>query len=341
MSFIWGGMLWLLLLVPVLVVVYLLIQRRRQRFAIRYSSLSLVKEAMGRGPGFRRHIPPLVFLAGLIVAMIAMARPAATVILPSQQGTVVLTFDVSGSMRADDIKPSRLEAAKAAARTFVQRQPSDVRIGVVSFSDFAALVQAPTKDRNEVLAAINRLSPQRRTAIGSGIVTSLDAIFESGTATQPQAPPDGNLSPIQPTPAPTPSPVPPGSDKSAVIVLLSDGQSNTGPAPLDAAQQAADRGVRICTVGLGSPQGTVLRTQGFAIRVQLDENTLKRIAQDTAGQYFNAQNETDLSRIYGDLSSQLILKPQQTEITAFFTAASAALLLAAGILSMLWFHRLA
>jgi Ca-activated chloride channel family protein len=271
--------------------------------------------------------------------MIATARPAATVTLPSQQGTVILTFDVSGSMRADDIKPSRLEAAKAAARTFVEKQPSDVRIGVVSFSDFAAVVQAPTRDRGAVVAAINRLSPQRRTAIGSGITTSLEAIFETGGGAQPPAPPGDFLRPNQPTT--TPAPVPPGTDRSAVIILLSDGQSNTGPAPLDAAQQASDRGVRVYTVGLGSPGGTVLQGQGFSIRVKLDEDTLKHIAQETDAQYFNAQSQTDLSRIYGSLGTQLVFKPQQTELTALFTAFSAAILLTAGILSMLWFHRVA
>lgn len=338
MSFLWTNMLWLLLLIPVLVMVYLLILRRRQKYALRYSSLSLIKEAQGSGPGFRRHIPPLLFLIGLTVMMVALARPAATVTLPSHQGTIILTFDVSGSMRADDIKPSRLEAAKAAARAFVAKQPSNVRVGVISFSDTAAVVQAPTKDREAVLAAINRLTPQRRTAVGSGILTSLDAIFEESNS-NPTPPPDDFLRPNQPMP--TPAPVPPGTYASAVIVLLSDGQSNTGPAPLDIAQQASDRGVRVYTVGMGSPQGTVLRTQGFSIRVQLDETTLKRIAQTTGAQYFKAESGTDLSNIYENLSTKLVFKAEKTELTAWFTGFAALFLLVGGILSMLWFHRLA
>jgi Ca-activated chloride channel family protein len=276
-------------------------------------------------------------LIGLAVMMVALARPVATVTLPSQQGTVILTFDVSGSMRADDVNPSRLEAAKAAAQTFVEKQPANVLIGVVSFSDEAAIVQAPTNDRDAVLAAINRLTPQRRTAIGSGILTSLDAIFEGSNTTPP--PPDDYLTPSQPTL--TPTPVPPGTYTSAVIVLLSDGQSNTGPSPLDAAQQASNRGVRVYTVGLGSPQGTILRAQGFSIRVQLDEQTLRQIAQQTGGQYFRAESGTDLTNIYQNLSTTLVLKPQQTELTALFTGFAAALVLVAGILSMLWFHRVA
>jgi Ca-activated chloride channel family protein len=333
MSFLWTNMLWLLLLVPVLIIVYLLMLRRRQKYALRYSSLSLIKNAIGSGPGFRRHIPPMLFLIGLTVMVVALA----TVTLPSQQGTIILTFDVSGSMRADDIKPSRLEAAKAAARAFVEKQPPNVRLGIISFSDFAAVVQAPTKDREAVLSAVNRLTPQRRTAIGSGILTSLDAIFEEN-GTKPAPPPGDFLAPSAPEPAL--SPVPPGTYTSAVIILLSDGQSNTGPPPLDIAQQASNRGVRVYTVGLGSSEGTVLRTEGFSIRVRLDEAALKQIAQETGAQYFKAESETDLSDIYGNLSTQLVFKAEQTELTALFTAFSAALLLVAGILSLLWFHRL-
>ena len=337
MSFIWPNSLWSLLLVPVLILVYILIQRRRQKYALRYSSLSLIREALGRGPGFRRHVPPLLFLIALAIMMIALARPAATITLPSQEGTVILTLDVSGSMRADDIKPSRIEAAKVAAKTFVEKQPSDVRIGVVSFSESSAIVQAPTKDREAVLAAINRLTTQRRTAIGSGVLTSLHAIFEE--TNPPISPPTNDLlGSYQPTPAV--SVVEPGSYTSAFIVLLSDGQSNTGPPPLDIIQQASDRGVRVYTVGLGSPEGTVLRAEGFSIRVRLDEETLKQIALRTGGQYFKAESETDLSNIYENLSRKLVFKAEQTEITAWFTGLAATLIIIAGILSLLWFQRL-
>lgn len=337
MTFIWIDMLWFLVLVPVLIIAYILLQRRRKKYALRYSSLSLVKEALGRGPGFRRHIPPLLFLLGVIVMLFALARPAATIILPSQQATVILTVDVSGSMRADDVKPNRLEAAKTAARLFVEKQPQNVSIGIVSFSESASTVQSPTKDRQAVVAAINRLAPQRRTAIGSGILTSLDAIFED-TSDKPATP--TTTDPLATTtPPPTPAPVPLGS-YPAVIILLSDGASNTGPRPLEIVGQAADRGVRVYTVGLGSQEGTIIRADGFAIRVRLDEETLKRIAQETGAQYFKAESETDLSEVYGDLGTRLVFKPQQTEVTALFTAAAVIFLLIAGILSLLWFHRL-
>ncbi len=179
-------MLWLLLLIPALVVAYILAQRRRQRYALRYASLSLVKEALGRGPGIRRHIPPALFLMGLAVMLVALARPVSVVTLPAQEGTVILTMDVSGSMRADDLKPSRLDASKSAARAFVENEPPGVRIGVVSFSDNAFVVQAPTDDKEAVLAAINRLTPQRGTAVGRGLLTSLDAISKRSASGEPK-----------------------------------------------------------------------------------------------------------------------------------------------------------
>jgi Ca-activated chloride channel family protein len=337
MSFLWPNMLWLLLLVPVLIFVYILRQRRRQKYAVRYASLSLVRDALGRGPGIRRHIPPILLLIGLTVMLFAIARPVATIILPSQQGTVILTIDVSGSMRASDLIPNRLEAAKAAARLFVEKQPRNVRIGVVSFSDVAAIVQAPTTDREAVLAAINRLSTQRRTAIGSGILTSLDAIFEEpGTTPTPFS----RDSPLLSEPPPTTAIAPPGSYTAAVIVLLSDGVSNTGPSPLDVVDQASNRGVRVYTVGVGSIGGTVLRVEGYSVRVQLDEATLKSIAVSTGASYFKAETETDLSNIYENLSTHLVFKPEQTELTAWFTGFAIVLLLIAGTLSLLWFNRL-
>lgn len=345
MSFIWVDLLWLLFVVPLAAGVYLLLQRRRRKYAVRYASLALVREAAGRGPGFRRHIPPVLFLVGLTVLLLAVARPQATVVAPSNQGTVILTFDVSGSMRANDVKPSRLEAAKEAGRDFVAKQSSKVRIGVVAFSDTALVVQEPTTDREAVLAAINRLAPQRRTAIGSAIITSLNTIFEGTDVPLIPVPESGFgggpvFQPAVPTTTSTPAPVAPGSYTSAVIVLLSDGQSNIGPAPLDVVGDAADRGVRIYTVGLGSPEGTVLRAGGFGVRVRLDEATLKAIAQQTGGQYFNAQTESDLSGIYRDLSTRLTFKPQQTEITAWFAAFAVVVFFIAGLLSMLWFSRL-
>jgi Ca-activated chloride channel family protein len=330
-------MLWLFLILPVLIGIYLLLQRRRRKYALRYASLSMVKEALGRGPGFRRHIPPLLFLLAVAVMIFSLARPAAMVTLPEQQGTIILTIDISGSMRAGDIAPSRLEAAKSAARAFVAKQPRNVRIGVVAFSATSALVQAPSKDQEEVLSAINRLSTQRGTAIGSGILTSLNAIFENREKADEPAP--SLYESLQP-PEPELGSVTPGAYSSAVVVLLSDGQSNQGPNPMEVAGQAALHGVRIFTVGVGSPEGAVLNFWGRSIRVQLDEAELKGIAATTYGTYFKAESETDLVQIYEALSTQLVMEREKTELTAIFTAIAAVVLLVAGYLSLLWLNRL-
>lgn len=338
MTFLWADVLWLLLLIPALVVAYVLLQRRRQKYALRYASLSVVKEALGRGPGWRRHIPPIFFLLGLTAMILALARPAAIILLPSQQGTVILTIDVSGSMQAQDMKPSRLEAAKVAARAFIDKQPPNVRIGIVSFSDNAAVVQSPTSDRAAVLAAINRLTPQRGTAIGRGILTSVDAAFEDPTKPVPTPIPRDALSSIEPTP--TPTPVPRGQHAPAIVVLLSDGESNVGPRPVDVLEQVANRGVRVYTVGLGSPEGVVLNVQGRNVRVRLDEQVLKRIADETDGDYFRADTEANLKSVYENLSTQLVFKPEQMELTALLTGVASILMLIAGTLSLLWFNRL-
>ncbi len=332
MSFLWTPALGLLVLVPLLVLAYIWMQRRRQRYAVRFASLSLVKEALGRGPGIRRHIPPALFLLSVTILIIAFARPTMVVTLPGQEGTVILTIDTSGSMAADDLKPNRMEAAKAAARAFVARQPSSVQIGVVSFSDNAFTVQAPTTNQDAVLAAINRLGPQRGTAIGRGILTSLNAISEGNGEAQ--------ANPNSATPLPTPTPMPKGVYAPAIVVLLTDGENNEFPDPLESAQSAADRGVRIYTVGVGSAQGTILRIGGRSIRTRLDEETLKQIAQITGGSYYNAANEEELRKIYENLDTRLVLKTEKTEITALFTGAGILVFLFAGTLSLLWFNRL-
>ncbi len=331
MSFLWPQSLLLLVLVPILIVAYILQQRRRQKYAVRYASLSLVKQALGRGPGIRRHIPPALFLLGLTIFIIALARPQMVVTLPGQQGTVILAIDVSGSMAADDLKPSRMEAAKAAARAFVQREPPNVQIGIVSFSDNAFTVQAPTNDQDALNAAINRLSPQRGTAIGRGILVSLNTIAQLN---------GGDVPAVTQQQLPTPTPVPKGTHAPAVVVLLTDGENNEAPDPIDTAQSAVDRGVRIYTVGIGSAEGTILHIGGRSIRTRLDEATLQQIAQLTDGTYYNASTEQDLVKVYENLNTQFTLKTEKTEITAIFTGVGILLSLLASTLSLLWFSRL-
>ena len=339
MTFQWVAMLWLLLLLPVLVLVYLWAQRRRRKYAVRYASLMLVKDAMTGGPGVRRHIPAILFLLGLTAGILALARPQATISLPSNRGTVILAIDISGSMRARDITPTRLEAAKEAAREFVRKQPPRVRIGVVAFSGTAALVQAPTTSREDILASVDRLRLQRGTAIGSGLLIALDAIFEDDPQNQPSAPGVGD--PLVPArPAPEPDPVPPGSNPTAAIVLLTDGQNNQGPDPMDAADKAANRGIRVFTVGIGSARGDMLGIEGRSFHVGLDEDMLKKIARNTGAQYFRAENEDRLVGIYRTLGTRLIVGKDQTEVTVLFTAVATGVLLIAGMLSLLWFNRM-
>jgi Ca-activated chloride channel family protein len=224
-----------------------------------------------------------------------------------------------------------MEAAKVAARAFVQKQPQTVQIGLVSFSDNAFTLQAPTNDQDAVIAAINRLTPQRGTAIGRGIMASLNAIAE-GTG---EAPPQNPLQDL-----PTPTPVPKGQYAPAVIVLLTDGENNQFPDPLDIAQTAADRGVRVYTVGVGSAEGTILHIAGRSIRTRLDETTLRNIAELTGGTYYNAGNEEDLRKVYENLDTRFILHTEKTEITALFTAAGVVILLIGSTLSLLWFSRI-
>lgn len=346
MNFLWPEMLWVLAVLPLLVLLYVWVLRRRKKIAVRYASLSLVREAAGRGPGWRRHVPPLLFLSAMALMIAAIARPTAVVTLPSQHDLVVLAIDVSRSMLAEDVKPSRIVAAQDAARTFVSEQPMNTRIAVVAFAGTAALVQSPTNVRADVLSAIDRFQLQRATAIGNAIVVSLATIFPDagidvanmgGQSSSAGASLDGPSDlPASGKPF---TPVPPGSYGSAAIILLTDGQTTTGVDPIEAAKLAADRGVRVFTVGVGTPDGEILRTEGWSMRVRLDEDSLKNIASITHGEYYYAGTALDLKKIYQTLNAKLVFETRETEITALFSAAAAALTLLAGLLSMLWFNR--
>jgi len=335
MSFIWPTLLWSLLLIPLLAVLYIRLQQRRRRFAAQYGNLGFVQTASGRGLGIRRHLPPVLFLVGLTILGIALARPQTVVRLPRIEGTVILAFDVSGSMAADDLKPTRMDAAKAAAQDFIQRQPSTVQIGVVAFSDNGFSVQAPTNDRDAIQAALSRLSPQRGTSLAHGIQASLNTIA-SGKGQETVH----LYSNITPQPTPSPTPVPQGTYTSAVIVLLTDGENNESPDPVAAAQTAAERGVRIYTVGIGSAAGAILHINGFTVHTQLDEPLLQQISQLTGGTYYHAENAQDLRTIYDNLNPQLVIKPEKTEVTSLFAGASILVLLLGGVFSLFWFNRM-
>ena len=332
MTFTWPLMLLSLLLIPLFIALYVRIQRRRQKIVENIGSLGFVQDAHGGRAGVRRHIPIILFLVGLTLLLVALARPNAVVSLPGLESTVILSFDVSGSMAAEDMQPTRMEAAKAAAREFVARQPSNVKIGVVAFSDGGIAVQPPTNDQEAILAAIDRLAPQRGTSVGSGILASLNAI----ALNRGEIPVTGNNL----TPVPTPTPVPYGTYIPAAIVLLTDGEDTTNQNPIEAARTAAEQGVRVYTIGVGSAAGTTLTVNDFTVFTQLNEPVLQQIASLTDGAYYNAQSEEDLREIYENLDVQVVVKPEKTEITSIFTGISMMFMLIGGAFSLVWFSRL-
>jgi Ca-activated chloride channel homolog len=342
MNFVWPDFLWFLALLPLLVLLYWWLLHRRKKTTLRFANLALVKQAAGKGPGWRRHVPPVLMLLALATLVLASARPRAVVTLPLQQETIILAMDVSGSMRATDVLPNRLVAAQEAAKAFLNDLPRNVRVGVVSFAGTAAVVQPPTQNREDIVAAIDRFQLQRGTAIGSGIVLSLATIFPDAGIDLSQITGQRNM-PLGPGDKPPKefTPVPPGSFGSAAIVLLTDGQRTTGPDPLDAAKMAADRGVKVYSVGIGTKEGETIGFEGWSMRVRLDEDTLKNVANLTRAEYFYAGNADDLKKVYKSLSSRLIVEKKETEVTALFAAVAAVLVLLSAALSVWWFGRVA
>jgi Ca-activated chloride channel family protein len=355
MTFLWPEMLWLLALVPAVVGVYVLLLRRKHRLAVRYASLAMVRDAIGAGNRVRRHVPPALFLVALTLMLVAIARPAAVVTLPSQHETIILAMDVSGSMRAVDVLPTRLAASQEAARAFINDQPRNVKIGIVSFAGTAAVVQPPTENREDLLAAIDRFTLQRGTAIGSGILVSLKTIFPDVEFDLGRSNPRINVTDngrgksigrakaeerAKEKEKDGEKPAQPGSYQSAAIILLTDGQTTTGPDPVEAAKMAADRGIRVYTVGIGTVAGEIIGAEGWSMRVRLDEDALKQIANVTRADYFYAGTSTDLKKIYQGMNARMMLKKQQTEITALVVAAAAIIATLAAGLSLMWFNRL-
>lgn len=350
MKFLHPQILWLLALIPALIAAYVLLLRRRKKHAVRYASIGLLKEAMGPGQRFRRHIPPLLFLISQVALIIACAGPTAIVTLPSERKTIMLAMDVSLSMGARDIDPNRLTAAQQAARSFVEERPEDVDVGIVAFGATASLVQPPTRSKEDLIAAIDRFELQRGTATGSALYVALQTIFPDAGIDLEQLVFKGGLVPntsgrgrsldSPPQPAKEFKPVPPGSYPSAVVILMSDGRRTTGPDPRDAAKWAADHGVRVYTVGFGTEEGGLIGFEGWSAYVRLDEETLKAVADITRAEYFRAGTSEDLKKVYQQLNKKLVLEKKDTEIAFVFAAVAAVLLTAALGLSLLWFGRL-
>jgi len=347
MDLLWPGFLLLLGVIPLLIFIYIWQLRRRRRFAVRFSSLSLMRSILPRQSGWRRHVPFALFLLALLSLIIGLGRPVSIVSVPSDQTTIILTLDVSLSMRAADIPPSRLEAAETAALSFVRSQKSKTRIGIVAFSGFAEVVQPPTTNQEALEIAIESLTTGRRTAVGSGILTSLDAIAEVDKNVAPSVrdPSTGGLEPI---------PVPKGAYAPDIIVLLTDGVTNAGPSPIAAAQQAVDRGVRVYTIGYGTPNGSLPFNQvdpqgngrspggsgggggGGGFRTGIDETVLKEIAAMTGGAHYSATSANELLDVFQSLPTYLITKHEITEISYGFTALGALFAAAAIFLALLW-----
>lgn len=349
MKFLHPEILWLLLLAPALVAAYLFLLRRRKKEVVRYASVGIVKEAMGPGQRFRRHIPPLLFLVSQIALIIACAGPTAILTLPAERKTIVLAMDVSLSMGARDVDPNRLTAAQQAAKSFVDDRPDDIDVGIVAFGATASLVQPPTRSREDLLAAIDRFELQRGTATGSALYVALQTLFPDSGIDLEELVFKGGLVPNtgrgRSLDAPRKAvkefkPVPPGSYPFGVIILMSDGRRTTGPDPRDAAKWAADRGVRVYTVGFGTEEGGLIGFEGWSAYVRLDEETLKAVADITRAEYFRAGTSEDLKKVYRQLTRQLVLEKKDTEVAFAFAAAAALLLTVALGLSVLWFGRL-
>ncbi|MBX3638011.1 MAG: VWA domain-containing protein, partial [Rubrivivax sp.] len=283
-------------------------------------------------------------LLALGALVFAIARPTAIVTLPLAERTIILAMDVSGSMRAEDIKPNRLVASQEAAKMFIRNLPREVKVGIVSFAGTAAVVQAPTTSHEDAIAAIDRFQLQRATATGSGIILSLATLFPDHGIEIQHVTGQRNFpgAPIGRNPDAKPfTPVEPGSYSSAAIIMLTDGQRTTGPDPLDAAKMAAERGVRVYTVGMGTTAGEIIGFEGWSMRVRLDEETLKTVSTITLGEYFYAGTAEDLTKVYQALSSRMVVERKETEVSALFAALGALLAVFSAGLSVLWFGRVA
>jgi Ca-activated chloride channel family protein len=333
MSFLWPVGLLALLLVPIGAGLASVIERRRRRRLAGLGSLGRPNTTPGRRSVGRVTGTLLVF--AFVLLGIAMGRPQATVAQPTIEGTVILAFDVSASMAATDVQPSRLEVAKAAAKDFVSHAPPGVVIGIVAFSEAGAAVQPPTNDLVAVSASIDRLNPAQGTSVGQGILAALAAVARAESDT-----PADYYSNRSPAPTPTPAPVPPGSHGSALVVLFSDGESNAPPDPATAAQAAANLGIRVDTVGIGTASGIDIKLDGFSVHTQLDDTTLRAVADATDGTYFTPADTAGLDAVFGAVSPLLVMKSQPIEITGLVAVSGLLLLGVASLISLAWLGRL-
>ena len=339
-----------LALIPLAILFYLWTQRRRTKYAVRFTNLALLENLVPRKPAWQRHLPPLLYIVAIGALLLALARPSLVVPIPREEATVIMAMDVSASMRATDVAPTRLDAAKAAARSFIRQLPKGIRVGIVSFSTIPATVVEPTADRAAVEAAIDGLTADGGTAMGDALMRVVDLAERvrqqtgSGSPSPSPSPGDG----VAPTPSPSPSPSP-GSGAElpqlAAGILLSDGANSTGEAdPLDAADRAAAAQVPIYTIALGTPEGEVqVRDRlGRLVTVQVppDTETLDEIARRTGASSFDAPSAEELRAVYDNLQSRIGFMPGEREVTDLFAGGALLLVMSGAALAALWFGRL-
>lgn len=366
MNLLWPGALFLLLLLPILIGLYLWMLRRKRKFAVRYSSLSLVRVARPDYARWRRHLPFALFLLCLASLTTAMARPVALVDIPLSRTTIILAMDTSRSMCATDVLPNRLTVAQDAALAFVEDQPAGIQIGIVAFAGFAQLVVPPTTDKAVLQEAIRSFTTSLGTAIGSATLTSLDAIAEINPDVAPSGVDLGGQTTAPPTDAAAQAAMAELGYQPDIIVLLTDGANSGGPDPLDAAQRAADRLVRVYTIGFGtSDPGQMVCTQaqlggdtfsgfgggmgggnfgggfgrgggGFRQFLVIDEDTLQRVAEMTGGTYYRAENAEQLLKVFQELPTQLTVQKERVEISVLFSTLGGLLGVTALALSLMW-----
>jgi Ca-activated chloride channel family protein len=343
MSFQSPGWLFLLLLIPAALVVYAMVQRRRSRYAVRFTNLDLLANVVEETPGWRRHVPPVLYLAALAALLIGVARPERTVSVPKEEATVMLVTDISGSMNATDVSPTRLAAAQKSANELLDQLPKTFRVGLISFSNTVNTLVPPTTDREAVKSALAGLQPKGGTAMGDALMTALEDLQAANATPTPAAGPR-----TQGTPAPTPTPAPSktsGGAPTNVVVLLSDGANTLGQAsPSDAANAAAEQGVPIYTIALGTPDGVAQVEDPStgrvrSVRVPPDPQTLQEIAETTGAKSFAAPSAADLETVYKDIGSRIGHEDKETEIAYQFAGLGALLLVTAAGLSLLWFNR--
>jgi len=314
MTFLSAGRLWLLLVVAALAAAYVVMQRRRTKYAVRFTNLAMLESVAPRRPGWRRHLPAAAFLVALATLVTAFAQPTRNTKVPREEATIMMAIDVSLSMQATDVAPTRLKAAKAAASSFVDLVPSRLNVGLVAFSGTAQVLVNPTTDHTLLKASIANLELGPATAIGEAIFASLGSI--ATVAPQP-----GQKSP------------------PARIVLMSDGETTVGRTNDLAAQAAANAHTPVSTIAFGTDNGVVY-VEGNTVPVPVNKDALRRIAEQTSGSYFEAASGKELKKVYADIGSSVGYRTVRKEATAFFVGLGLVFALAAAAGSLLWTSRL-